>query len=106
MARRGLSGGDLARMLRSTQPTVWRTVTGKTRNPRLQRAIARALGVPLKEILAAPAQGRGGGREAGGAASPPLRARAFRPDRARAPGGRGCRRYERRARAGGAGRFP
>ena len=60
MARRGLSGGDLARMLRSTQPTVWRTVTGKTRNPRLQRAIARALGVPLKEILAAPAEGRGG----------------------------------------------
>lgn len=54
MKKRGWSEHYLAAKLKTSQPTVHRTIMGETRNERIQKAIARALGVLLEEILLKP----------------------------------------------------
>lgn len=53
---------DLARKAGLSQPSVWALEHGETKVPKFQtlEAIARALGVPIKEILAARPKGKEG----------------------------------------------
>jgi transcriptional regulator with XRE-family HTH domain len=49
----GMSQEGLAQRVGVTTHTIWRLENGPTFNPRLEtlRALAKALGVPLKELL-------------------------------------------------------
>ena len=59
---KGWKQAELARRARLSQPSVWALEKGETRMPKFETlaAIARALGVPLKEILKAPPKGKKG----------------------------------------------
>jgi len=59
---KGWNQAELARRAKLSQPSLWALEKGETRMPKFETldAIARALGVPLKEILAARPKGKKG----------------------------------------------
>lgn len=59
---KGWNQAELARRAKLSQPSLWALEKGETRMPKFETldAIARALGVPLKEILAARPKGKRG----------------------------------------------
>lgn len=59
---KGWNQAELARRAKLSQPSVWALERGETRMPKFETlaAIARALGVPLPEILAARPKGKKG----------------------------------------------
>lgn len=48
--QKGVSGADLARKLGVHPVVISSHINGKSRNPKIQEAIAKALGVPLVDI--------------------------------------------------------
>ena len=50
MDEKKLTEQEIAAKLKTTQPTIHRTITNETRNERVQRAIARVLRVPFADI--------------------------------------------------------
>lgn len=56
MNERRLSEEDIAARVKTSQPTIHRTITNKTRNERMQRAIARALNMSLNALIMPEAQ--------------------------------------------------
>jgi putative transcriptional regulator len=60
--KKGWNQAELARRAKLSQPSVWALERGETKMPKFETldAIARALGVPLKDILAARPRGKKG----------------------------------------------
>lgn len=50
MLRKGITGGDIARTLNVSRTAVNSVIKGRWRSPRVQEAIAHALGVPYEKL--------------------------------------------------------
>lgn len=47
----GITQTDIADMLKVKPPTVHNVITGKRKNPRVRKAIALAVGLPVSQIF-------------------------------------------------------
>jgi lambda repressor-like predicted transcriptional regulator len=52
MMEKGLSGSDIARMAGVHRTAVYHVISGRARSQRIQRIIARELGVPYESLWA------------------------------------------------------